>query len=239
MEAQRSAVASKLRDSVLDDATAELVPNPFQCLPFVVRHLTADCEGRLGGAGPPLGGQRVGLPHLCSVPLSSKGDALEVSVYLNTTPEFIYGEDFGKIYGGEALEVWLHEPSRGLGGDAARHAATGLQVIPEYSLGFSAGWVPDRDADHPAEPCSRHKIGGVPYLEFHADDRLVLQIADLMEAEGMLHLAQLAMPAGQPDVLIRGTWPFGDHLFHLFVADEGDSRSQLPRRLVARCVWHK
>jgi hypothetical protein len=58
-----------------------------------------------------------------------------------------------------------------------------------------------------------HKIGGKPY--YHHNYGKILKETEQAIAVGYIHMLQLSFP-GYHDANVRGAWPFGEYVFHIF-----------------------
>lgn len=170
-------------------------------VPFLFSEPMRSSGPRFGGA-PPLGvvPSCAEAAYLGTVPILGEAHQ-EVSLFLACDFDFIL-EHRGEILDDSSVEV-------------KRHA---LSVRDESRPGFYQsydldlrGAAKDGDGD---EVFDHHKLGGLPYLIHPYAEDLGSKVAKLLEV-GYNQILQLDFPAGRGNCLVRGTWPFGDGMFHL------------------------
>lgn len=198
----------------------ECFDHPGQCRRFTVGAGESSSGPRLGGRAPRgVQPHASGLKYLLSVPWDATD---EVSVFVDTDPDFIFGD----------IELPCGRPHF----EVVRHAATvrGSPSIQDSALSehplLVQGFSNDAaafDDDGVRRPVSGHKLGGAPYF-VHGDMRLEAAISDLLR-RGFAHAIQIDFPA-DPGANVSGPWPFGNGLFHVLLRVERDT-------LEWRCFW--
>ena len=168
---------------------------------------------RLGGR-PPVGvvPKNKGLSYLITLPWSEE---LEVSLFVDADADFIFSSAASVPSGPPHYELIRHEP-RPRGESGAYDSELSEHPILIGDLVDDAG---ELDFDGVRQPYSDHKIGGRPYF-LQGEPELEDAVAALL-ADGFGHAIQLGFP-GSPGVDVRGTWPFGDGLFHVLVREVRD-----------------
>jgi hypothetical protein len=102
------------------------------------------------------------------------------------------------------IHLLLHPNSRRSLHLENRSSLSGHQLIIEQETddsGSEAG-APD------------HKIGGAPYYHHNYSSTIIDDTREAFDA-GYFHALQLSSP-GHRDARVRGTWPFGEYVFHIF-----------------------
>lgn len=181
---------------------------------------------RIGGRPPR--GVSASSPNL-SYFLTIPYDALELSVFIDASPDFIFGDQAGTLVGeGEHAAFIVHGPSRRGGLESGR---SDLSEHPLIVHAATDDLEPCDEDSSRIVPYSGHKLGGLPYF-VHGDRSLEKSVRDIM-ANGFEQILQIDaqnVEGDTPDV--EGEWPVGGGLFHV-LARRGQDRSEF------LCFWEQ
>lgn len=115
------------------------------------------------------------------------------------------------------VQFVVHQQARG------RDTSSALKnELP--ALGFVFG-APGTDPECPTVEAlgnpaiyTDHKVGGQPsFSQLEGDVGVALNLL----RSGYVHLLQLNMPSAVSDALVKGMWPFGESVFHVFAKKTG------------------
>lgn len=188
----------------------ECFDRPGQCRRFVIGAGDSSAGPRLGGRAPTgVGPRSAGLTYLLTVPWDARS---EVSVFVDTDPDFIYGE-VDLPCGYPHFECVMHAPAQ-RGSSSPHDSALSEHPLRVQEFSNDTG---ECDDDGIARPVSGHKLGGAPSF-VHGDVRLEGAVADLLR-QGFAHAIQIDFPADS-GADVSGPWPFGTGLFHVLLRAE-------------------
>jgi hypothetical protein len=102
------------------------------------------------------------------------------------------------------VHLLLHPNSRRCLNPENRSGLSGHQLVVEKET--------DDLGSEPGPP--DHKIGGAPYYHHNYSSTIIDDTRHAFDA-GYFHALQLSLP-GHRDARVRGTWPFGEYVFHIF-----------------------
>lgn len=191
-----------------------------KCRKIVIGRGPSDVGPRLGGRPPAGLSPRWPLKYLLTVPWVG---TQELSVFVDTDPDFIYGDETALPVGAPHFDVQLHSPCR-RGGPGPNDSE-----LSEHPLliGLEVDDIGPVDEDGVQQPYSGHKLGGLPFV-VHGDVALKKAIEELLE-DGFSHALQIEFP-GEPEAAVAGPWPFGTGPFHVLVRERAGQMDY-------RCYW--
>lgn len=181
----------------------------------------SDTGPRFGGRAPAgVAPQNHSLKYLLTVPW---GKGLELSVFVDADPDYIYDDAVLLPCGTPHFEVKLHREC----GRGSRSPSDSAMTEHPLLIDAEMDDLGPIDDDGIQRPYSGHKLGGRPYF-VHGDLRLEESVAAL-RSQGFLHAVQMDFPA-DPDAKVAGPWPFGNGMFHVLVREVGTE-------VEAQCFW--
>jgi hypothetical protein len=183
--------------------------------PFFIASNDADFGPRLGG-NPPKGvrprHQSELTKYLMTVPLKP---GMEASIFMSfdfdndgpANPFDMCGVLFEES--NSLVEVVFHSPSE-------RDSSSSIPSdIPGHKLTLMDAEV----IENIDELSEFHKFGGEPTFLHEHNSMFIAECWDLLRSDYQ-QLVQLAFPVGPCDTVIDSDWPFGEYIFHLFIAFE-------------------
>lgn len=186
--------------------------DPQFCCPLHIGDGSNETGSRLGGKSPE--GVRPQLiqeitKYFLTVEIS-KDSGLELSIFLSFTfPDMIknrcrpFQNSDTKM-----VQIVLHGASRRSEG---LELASELSAHPIFSATAKEDYIVDEDGERLVDPS--HKMGGRVYSD-QARPNLI-EFSNNLFAQGFVQILQLGFPAYE-DANVKGDWPFGPALFHLF-----------------------
>jgi hypothetical protein len=189
------------------------------CQPFAIDTKDAREGARFGGlapegVSPPMRNNKV--EYLLTVPRGSAELSLFISlIYESRNPRCVW----------RSVKTVLDEQQGHV--QAILHTPAKRSLSSRFKSSFEGHALridqPEADVDpEVGGPWASHKLGGVPVFYDSGSD--LDDLAAAVMHSGYAHIIQLAPPSSR-DAPVKGSWPFGESVLHVFGKTDGHDSS--------------